>query len=73
MIVKNSKQILLNIKAFMTENEIRKKDLAQKMNLSQSSLGARLNSNNITIDSLVELCDALELEINIEFNNKSVT
>lgn len=69
-IVKNTKQILLKIKTIITEKEIKKKDLAQKLNLSQSALTSRLNQNNISIQALLEICNALNIDMNISFINK---
>ncbi len=71
--VKNTKQILLKIKTIITEKEIRKKDLAQKLNLSQSALTSRLNQDNISIEALLEICNALNIDMNISFINKDDT
>ncbi len=71
--VKNTKQILLKIKTIITEKEIKKKDLAQKLNLSQSALTSRLNQDNISIDALLEICNALNIDMNISFINKDDT
>lgn len=68
--VKNTKQILLKIKTIITEKEIKKKDLAQKLNLSQSALTSRLNQDNISIEALLEICNALNIDMNISFINK---
>nr|DAQ99685.1 MAG TPA: SOS-response transcriptional repressor [Caudoviricetes sp.]DAZ51674.1 MAG TPA: SOS-response transcriptional repressor [Caudoviricetes sp.] len=71
--VKNAKQILLKIKTIITEKEIKKKDLAQKLNLSQSALTSRLNQDNISIEALLEICNALNIDMNISFINKDDT
>lgn len=71
--VKNTKQILLKIKTIITEKEIKKKDLAQKLNLSQSALTSRLNQDNISIEALLEICNALNIDMNISFINKDDT
>lgn len=71
--VKNTKQILLKIKTIITEKEIKKKDLAQKLNLSQSALTSRLNQDNISIEALLEICNALNINMNISFINKDDT
>lgn len=71
--VKNTKQILLKIKTIITEKEIKKKDLAQKLNLSQSALTSRLNQDNISIEALLEICNALNIDMNINFINKDDT
>ena len=71
--VKNAKQILLKIKTIITEKEIKKKALAQKLNLSQSALTSRLNQDNISIEALLEICNALNIDMNISFINKDDT
>lgn len=71
--VKNAKQILLKIKTIITEKEIKKKNLAQKLNLSQSALTSRLNQDNISIEALLEICNALNIDMNISFINKDDT
>ena len=71
--VKNTKQILLKIKTIITEKEIKKKDLAQKLNLSQSALTSRLNQDNISIEALLEICNALNIDMDISFINKDDT
>lgn len=75
MIYNNTKDILIYIKQQMLAKEISIKDLSVKMNKSQSATGQMLRQNNITLESLNDICKALdyELEINITEKNKSGT
>nr|DAQ24626.1 MAG TPA: SOS-response transcriptional repressor [Caudoviricetes sp.] len=73
MIVRNSKQLLLKIKTIITEKELQKQEVADKLNISSSALYSRLNHKNITIDSLIEICDALDLDMDVEFIKKDNT
>lgn len=75
MIYTNTKNILIYIKQQMLAKEISIKDLSLKMNKSQSATGQMLRQKNITLDSLNDICQALDyqLEINIVENNKSGT
>lgn len=70
MIVTNTKQILLKIKTILTEREIKKKELADKLNLSASALTSRLNHDNISINLLLEICNALNLNLDVNFVDK---
>ena len=73
MVVRDSKTILLKIKSFMVENEIKNKELAKKLNLSESALSSRLKQDNISITSLVEICNALGCDLDIELIKKDDT
>lgn len=67
MIIDNNKQLLTKIKAIIVEKEVKKKDLSLKLNISQSALTSRLNQKNISINSLLEICDALDIKLDINF------
>lgn len=73
MVVRDSKTILLKIKSFMVENEIKNKELAKKLNLSEAALSSRLKQDNISITSLVEICNALGYDLDIELIKKDDT
>lgn len=73
MIVKNSKSILLKLKSIMIEKEISQKDLAEKLCIQEGTLSSRFTQKNISINMLLEMCDALDLDMNIEFTNKGDT
>ena len=67
MIYSNTKELLLYIKQQMVAKEISIKELSIRMNKSQSATGQMLRQNNITLESLNDVCKALnfQLEINI--------
>lgn len=73
MVVRDSKTILLKIKSLMVENEIKNKELAKKLNLSEAALSSRLKQDNISITSLVEICNALGCDLDIELIKKDDT
>lgn len=75
MLYTNTKDLLIYIKQQMLAREISIKDLAIKMNKSQSATGQMLRQKNISLESLNDICKALDyqLEINILDNNKSDT
>ena len=57
----------------MVENEIKNKELAKKLNLSEAALSSRLKQDNISITSLVEICNALGCDLDIELIKKDDT
>ncbi len=65
MVCKTPKELLLEIKKYMLSNNIMIKDLAFKMNASQSNIGKILNSDNPRLSTLYQICDALDLDISI--------
>lgn len=70
MEVANTKQILLKLKTIMLEKDIKKKELAEKLNISQAALTSRFKQENISINNLLELCDALNIHLDINFIDK---
>lgn len=64
----NTQQLLLELQAIMVKTEISKKDLADKLNITQSALSSRFNQKNISIDTLLELCKAIGVDMNINFS-----
>ena len=64
----NSQEILLELQAIMLKNKISKKYLADKLNITQSAMSSRFNQKNISIDALLELCNAIGVNMNIDFS-----
>mgnify|MGYP001307994261 FL=1 len=70
MEITSTKQILLKLKTIMLEKDIKKKELAEKLNISQAALTSRFKQENISINNLLELCDALNICLDISFSDK---
>lgn len=64
----NSQEILLELQLIMVKTEISKKELADRLNITQSALSSRFNQKNISIDTLLELCNAIGVNMNIDFS-----
>lgn len=64
----NSQEILLELQAIMLKTKISKKDLADRLNITQSAISSRFNQKNISIDTLLELCNAIGVNMNIDFS-----
>ena len=73
MIIRNSKQILLKIKGIIAENDLKAKDVAKKINLTDSAFSQRLKQDNISIDSIIEICDAINYDLEINLIKKDDT
>lgn len=71
MICTTSKEILAEIKKYMDLNDIPMKDLAARMNKSQQSISQIFQVANPKISTLLEICNVLNLQIDINFKNKS--
>ena len=70
MIVHTPKELLSEIKRIMDINDIQMKDLAVSMHKSQQSVSQIFNNANPKISTLIEICNALDVEIDINFNKR---
>lgn len=74
MIYTSTKEILICIRQYMLAQEITIKDLSLRMNKSQSATGQLLRQSNITLESLNDICTALDLQLEINLlDSKSDT
>ena len=70
MLHQTSKEILAEIKKYMDIDDIQVKDLAARIHKSQQSVSQYFNNGNPNCNTLVDICNALDLKIEI---NKSDT
>ena len=70
MIYKNTKELLSEIKRIMDLNDIQQKDLCVLMNKSQQSISQIFKINNPKCNTLFEICNALNLQMDINFVKK---
>lgn len=70
MIFNDTKSILKYIKSIMVMHEVQSKDLANSLHISESALSARFKQDNISINVLLEILDALGLAMDISFIDK---
>lgn len=74
MICNTSKELLSEIKKYMDINNIQMKELAVMMNKSQQSISQIFQVSNPKCDTLFQICNALDIEMDIKFiQNKSDT
>lgn len=66
----SSKELLADIKKYMDLEDIQVKDLAARLNKSSQSVSQYFKNGNPNCNTLIEICNALGLQIEI---NKSDT
>ena len=60
-----SKELLAEIKKYMDIDEVQVKDLAARIHKSQQSVSQYFNNGNPNCNTLVDICNALDLKIEI--------
>ena len=73
MICSTSKELLAEIKKYMDLHDIQIKDLAVNMKKSQQSVSQIFQNGNPKCSTIFEICEALNISINIDLINKSGT
>ena len=73
MICHSSKELLAEIKKYMDINDIQMKSLAATMNKSQQSISQIFQNGNPKTSTVFEICNALNLNIDIKFIQKGDT
>lgn len=71
----NTSTLLSAIRGTMAFEKIKMSELSKRMNCSGSALSGVFSQDNITLEKLNEICDALDykLEIKISHNGKDDT
>lgn len=62
--------LLKSIKADMVRDDIRIKDLADAMGKSQAAASSIMRQTNISLDTLKEICDALNYDLDIDIKKR---
>ena len=65
-----TEDILESIRKIMKEDKITVKELAQRLNKTQSATSNLLHQKNISIDMLSEICNALNYRLNISISKE---
>ena len=67
MIYTNTKAVFVSIRQVMIAKDLKIKDIADRLCKSQSAVSSLFAQSNISLDSLDEICQAIDcqLEINI--------
>ena len=73
MLYSNTQDLLTEIRKKMLDEKINIKELANRMNKSPSAVSMALKQKNISIESLNDICQAMNLNIDINFIIKDDT
>lgn len=73
MVCNTSKELLAEIKKYMDLNSIQMKELATNMGKSQQNISQYFNNGNPKCSTIFEICNALNVNIDINLINKSGT
>ena len=66
----NTPELLRMIKAKMIKDDIKINHLAVSIGKSQSATSSIMRQTNISLDSLKEICDALNYDLDIEIKKR---
>lgn len=71
-IVNNQDEIILQIKHYMLDNNVKQKDIVDKTGLSKQTISNLLNgrNKNMTLDTLFMLLNALDCNLSISLDKK---
>lgn len=67
---KNGQELLVEIRKIMALNNIQMKELAVMMNKSQQSVSQIFKTANPKYSTLLEICNALNIDLDISFMPK---
>ena len=73
MICNTPKELLAEIKKYMDLNNIQMKELAANMGKQQQNISQYFNNGNPKCSTIFEICDSLNVNIDINLINKSDT
>lgn len=62
----NTKNVMLAVRQTMLAKDIKIKDIATKLNKSQSAVSAMFAQSNISLDSLSDICQAIGCQLVID-------
>lgn len=69
--IKNNKDVVKAINKMLIDKDSTKADIARGLNVSRQRVSNILNKTNLSFADVVMLLDALELELYIEFRDRS--
>lgn len=73
MVCSSTKELLAEIKKYMDINDISAKELAANMGKTDQQISQYFCNGNPNCNTLFEICNGLNISLNINFINKSDT
>lgn len=71
MLCKNSQDIQKYIKTILIHESLKLKDLADKMEQQPGTISAVLRQDNLSVNKIIDIMDALGYDVEINFTKRS--
>ncbi len=59
-------QFSLQVKEYLLRNNLKQKDIVEKLGLSKNAVSQSLNRDNISLDKMILIADALDCDLEIK-------
>lgn len=59
-------QFSLQVKEYLLKNNLKQKDIVEKLGLSKNAISQSLNRDNISLDKMLLIADALDCDLEIK-------
>lgn len=59
-------QFSLQVKEYLLRNNLKQKDIVEKLGLSKNAISQSLNRDNISLDKMLLIADALDCDLEIK-------
>ncbi len=64
-------QFSLQVKEYLLRNNLKQKDIVEKLGLSKNAISQSLNRDNISLDKMLLIAEALDCDLEIKLVPKS--
>jgi transcriptional regulator with XRE-family HTH domain len=64
-------QFSLQVKEYLLRNNLKQKDIVEKLGLSKNAISQSLNRDNISLDKMLLIADALDCDLEIKLVPRS--
>lgn len=64
-------QFSLQVKEYLLRNNLKQKDIVEKLGLSKNAISQSLNRDNISLDKMILIADALDCDLEIRLVPRS--
>lgn len=58
-------QFSLQVKEYLLRNNLKQKDIVEKLGLSKNAISQSLNRDNISLDKMILIADALDCDLEV--------
>lgn len=64
-------QFSLQVKEYLLRNNLKQKDIVEKLGLSKNAISQSLNRDNISLDKMILIADALDCDLEVRLVPRS--